>query len=355
MTTQLGGDSMNGGIRLRDDQESFFYNLRFLLIVCVLVGNALEPLVARFAEAEALFFWIYTFHMPLFVWVTGYFAKPSLRGTSGRSTLAHIALQYILFQSLYSLMDYTLFHTPHMRLSFFAPYLLLWFLASHFCWRLLLRLTLSWKPMNRLTASILLGVLAGYMPVDGFWLSFSRTFVFLPFFIIGYDYGSSIRSRLRSGWGRRFAAIFSAGMLIWLLLGGPRVAQGWLIGNMTYMELGHREWYAGFYRLGIYGLQVVSAAVFLAWVPFTTSRMTELGRRTLYVFLLHGFIVRLAVWSGIFGQIESSLYIPVVIAVALLFAVSFAHPAVRQTFRPLVEPDLTRFSLKRHHIFKRSA
>jgi len=58
MTSQPGGDSMNGGIRLRDDQESFFYNLRFLLIVCVLVGNALEPLVARFAEAEALFFWI---------------------------------------------------------------------------------------------------------------------------------------------------------------------------------------------------------------------------------------------------------------------------------------------------------
>lgn len=109
---------MRNRILIQDDQESFFYNLRFMLIVCVLAANALEPLITRFAGAEALFMWIYTFHMPLFVWVTGYFARSSIQGTAARNVLKQIAIQYVLFQTLYALMDATVFHTPHMRLSF---------------------------------------------------------------------------------------------------------------------------------------------------------------------------------------------------------------------------------------------
>ncbi|MGC5774251.1 acyltransferase family protein [Paenibacillus pabuli] len=340
---------------IREDQDSFFYNLRFMLIVCVLVGNALEPLITRFAGAEALFLWIYTFHMPLFVWVTGYFARHSLQGTTGRNVLKQIAMQYVLFQTLYALMDYTVFHTPHMRLSFFAPYLLLWFLASHFCWRLLLRLTLSWTPLYRLIASVLLGIIAGYLPIDGFWLSFSRTFVFLPFFMIGYDYGGSIRSRLQSGLARSVAASLSAGLLIWIALGGLEISAGWLMGSMTYAELGRHEWYAGIYRLGIYALEIGSSALFLAWVPCLTSKLTDLGRRTLYVFLLHGFLIRLTIWSGVYNYMETSLYIPVIVSIALMFAIILAHPAIRHAFRPLIEPDISRFHFNRQRGLKRSA
>ncbi|MFC9709127.1 acyltransferase family protein [Paenibacillus sp. NPDC056933] len=340
---------------IREDQDSFFYNLRFMLIVCVLVGNALEPLITRFAGAEALFLWIYTFHMPLFVWVTGYFARHSVQGAPGRNVLKQIAVQYVLFQTLYALMDYTVFHTPHMRLSFFAPYLLLWFLASHFCWRLLLRLSLSWKPMYRLMTSILLGVIAGYLPIDGFWLSFSRTFVFLPFFMIGYDYGGVIRSRLQSGLARNVAAALSAGLLIWIAFGGLGISAGWLTGNMTYAELGRHEWYAGIYRLGVYTLEMGSGALFLAWVPSLTSKLTDMGRRTLYVFLLHGFLVRLTVWSGAYNNMETSLYIPVIVCIALMFAITLAHPVVRHAFRPLIEPDLSRFHFNRQGGLKRSA
>ncbi|MEC0108822.1 fucose 4-O-acetylase [Paenibacillus taichungensis] len=346
---------MNKPTIIHDDQDSFFYNLRFMLIVCVLAGNALEPIITRFAGAEAMFLWIYTFHMPLFVWVTGYFARHSLKGTSGRNVLKQIALQYLLFQSLYAVMDYTVFHTPHMRLSIFAPYLLLWFLASHFCWRLLLRLTLSWKPIYRLLGAVMLGVCAGYLPIDGFWLSFSRTFVFLPFFVIGYDYGASIRSHLRSGWGRRIAATLSVALLGWIGLGGFNISPGWLLGSMTYAELGHHEWFAGIYRLGIYALEIGSGALFLAWVPSLTSRLTDLGRRTLYVFLLHGFLVRLAVWSGVYNYMETSLYIPVIVSIALLFAITLAHPAVRHALRPLIEPDIARFHFNRQGVLKRSA
>ncbi|MBU5355518.1 fucose 4-O-acetylase [Paenibacillus barcinonensis] len=346
---------MRNRILIQDDQESFFYNLRFMLIVCVLAANALEPLITRFAGAEALFMWIYTFHMPLFVWVTGYFARSSIQGTAARNVLKQIAIQYVLFQTLYALMDATVFHTPHMRLSFFAPYLLLWFLASHFCWRLLVWLTMNWKPHQRLIASIALGVIVGYMPVDGFWLSFSRTLVFLPFFVLGYDYGAVIRSYLVPGWGRRAAAVLSAALLIYIACGGLNISAGWLLGSKTFAELGHHEWYAGVLRLGVYLLEIVSALLFLAWVPNLTSKITDLGKRTLYVFLLHGFLVRLAIWSGIYSYMGSALFVPIILVVAVLFAITLAHPLVRRTFKALIEPDITRISLHRPGAFKRSA
>jgi fucose 4-O-acetylase-like acetyltransferase len=181
------------------------------------------------------------------------------------------------------------------------------------------------------------------------------SFVFLPFFVIGYDYGATIRSHLLSGWGRRTAAILSAALLVWIGYGGLNISSGWLLGSMTYAELGHHEWYAGIFRLGVYLLEIASGALFLAWVPFLTSRLTDLGRRTLYVFLLHGFLVRLAIWSGVYSYMGSSAYIPVILLIAVLFAVTLALPVVRHAFKPLIEPDISRFSFNRHEVFKRSA
>ncbi|MBE0343132.1 fucose 4-O-acetylase, partial [Paenibacillus sp. 28ISP30-2] len=81
--------------------ESFFLNLRFMLIICVFAGNALEPLVGSLHIAQQWFSWIFMFHMPLFVLVTGYFAKTSLAGHAGRKVLLQIGMQYLIFQTLY--------------------------------------------------------------------------------------------------------------------------------------------------------------------------------------------------------------------------------------------------------------
>ncbi|MFD2876189.1 hypothetical protein ACFTAO_09895 [Paenibacillus rhizoplanae] len=66
--------------------------------------------------------------------------------------------------------------------SFFAPYLLLWFLASHICWRLLMLGMSRWTRSAQLAFAVTAGVAVGYLQLDGIWFSISRTFVYLPFF-----------------------------------------------------------------------------------------------------------------------------------------------------------------------------
>ncbi|MEC0369722.1 acyltransferase family protein [Paenibacillus chibensis] len=321
--------------------ETYFLNLRFLLILTVLIGNAIEPLIRQMDSVHALYLWIFTFHMPLFVFVTGYFAKGTLAGAAGRKTLLQIGMQYIIFQSLYSLLDMTVFRVQNIHHSFFAPYLLLWFLASHIGWRLLTLAMHKFNPAAQVVLSLVLGVLVGYLRLDGAWLSFSRTFVYLPFFVIGYHFSFDTFVHFFTKQKKRIAAAASALLLAIIAMYGLHMPEGWLFGSMTYMQLGHLEWYAGFYRIALYGLQFISGAAFLAWVPFRKRHITDLGRRTLYVFLLHGFVIRLAVISGLYNYMDHPLAVLMLIAGALCLAFALAQPVVRKITHPVIEPPVT--------------
>ncbi|ASR46372.1 fucose 4-O-acetylase [Paenibacillus kribbensis] len=335
--------------------ESFFLNLRFMLIICVFAGNALEPLANSFHIAQQWFSWIFMFHMPLFVLVTGYFAKSSLTGPAGRKVLLQIGMQYLIFQSLYSVLDVALFHVPRIHHSFFAPYLLLWFLASHICWRLLMLALRGVPPVLQLGISVLLGILVGYLPVEGIWLSVCRTFVYLPYFIAGYHLNYADVHRFFTAPVRIIAGALS---LLLMVLAGTSyfgIPAGWLYGSMTYGELGHTEWYAGIYRIGMYGVQFIASMAFLGLVPAITGRITEMGRRTLYVFLLHGLIVRTVVAKGVYEYIDTPVEIILIVVCAAGLCCLLTMPWVRMATRPLVEPQVDWMLKPTPYPFRRSA
>lgn len=320
--------------------ETFFLNLRFILIVTVFVGNVIEPLITRMGSLHTLYLWIFSFHMPLFVLVTGYFAKTSMSGKTGRKILLQIAMQYVIFQSLYSLLDAAFFHVDDIHRSFFAPYLLLWFLFSHACWRLMLMSLGKLTAVQQLLFAAVLGVLAGYLPVDGVWLSISRTFVFFPFFVAGYHFSFETFALRFKPWIKGTAAFISVILLLVFGLWGSSLPEGWLYGSMTYAQLGQEVWYAGLFRIAVYALQLTASAAFLAWVPMTMGRMTDLGRRTLYVFLLHGFIIRLADYTGLHESISHFGEAVLLMSAAVLCTVLLAQPGFKRLFHPLIEPSV---------------
>ncbi|MFC7681353.1 acyltransferase family protein [Paenibacillus sp. GCM10028914] len=320
--------------------ETFFLNLRFLLIITVFVGNAIEPLITRMDSLNTLYLWIFSFHMPLFVLVTGYFAKTSLAGKTGRHVLMQIGMQYVIFQSLYSLLDATIFHVADQHRSFFTPYLLLWFLFSHACWRLMLMFAKRLTAKQQILIAVILGVLAGYLPVDGVWLSISRTFVFFPFFIVGYHFSFETFLLRFKPWIKATSAFVSILLLALFSLWGSNLSAGWLYGSMTYAQLGHEVWYAGVFRIATYALQLIASIAFLAFVPMAIGRITDLGRRTLYVFLLHGFIIRIADYSQLHESITNTYGAVLLIFGAILCTILLAQPACRRLFKPIIEPSV---------------
>ena len=50
-------------------------NLKFFLILCVVIGHFIERYVGELWVYRSLFAFIYTFHMPAFLFIAGLFSK----------------------------------------------------------------------------------------------------------------------------------------------------------------------------------------------------------------------------------------------------------------------------------------
>ncbi|WP_237528148.1 acyltransferase family protein, partial [Streptomyces sp. SID337] len=71
LTTANPGAHAAGRSKQRD---SFFDNAKYLAIVLVAMGHAWEPLRGDSRAAAALYITVYTFHMPAFIVISGYFS-----------------------------------------------------------------------------------------------------------------------------------------------------------------------------------------------------------------------------------------------------------------------------------------
>jgi fucose 4-O-acetylase-like acetyltransferase len=321
---------------VKKDPIVYMLNAKFLLILAVVIANCIEPLIQQSAALHSMYLGIYTFHIPMFVLVTGYFSKGFRLDAPGIKSLQMIFYHYLIFQSLYSLLDAVAFHAPDVRYSFFIPYSLLWFLFSHFCWRLLLLLFTKMK--HPFVTSIIVGVLIGYAPFTGTMLSFSRTFVFFPFFLAGYYFSLDKLPKLIMNSKKWISALGLLGIIIIFNL--FPLDPKWLYSSFTYTELGAFPWYVGIYRIGIYALTLIASICFWGIVPRQASVMTEWGKYTVYVFLLHALITKTAISFGLFNYVDSSSHIVLVIIFAAALTWLLSQGWIRQISRPFIEPNL---------------
>ena len=86
----------NQGISQRDNSID---SLKFLLICTVVLGHVIMALGGGKAEM-AMFNFIYSFHMPLFVFLSGYFTRPEEMTEKAVRGAFHFLSLFILFDLL---------------------------------------------------------------------------------------------------------------------------------------------------------------------------------------------------------------------------------------------------------------
>lgn len=161
-------------------------SVKYCLIVLVIVGHVFgHPPFITPAECVVRD-WIYMFHMPLFIFISGYFSrkKDAKHFISG---CWKIIEPFIVYQLL--IKGFEVVRTGVISLKeFLTPAWVLWYLLSLLYWRVLLQIIPN-KILNNtkfiITSTFIISLLAGYFPCDRF-LSIQRTLAFLPFFFIGY-------------------------------------------------------------------------------------------------------------------------------------------------------------------------
>lgn len=324
----------------------FWDNARFACIVLVVLGHAIQRLTYDSDIALGLYLVIYAFHMPAFAIISGYFSRS---GSPSRRQMARvitdILVPYVIFEALWTLTKWIVEGQANPNLT--QPSWTLWFLLALGIFRLvlpylaLLRWPLLW--------TIFISVGAGYFANIDSTLSLSRTLGLLPFFTLGWwlsehDIVQRFQLLARREWWVFAASIgvFAvAGWAAWFFIDEFRAMnlREWLFYDENYSAIGGTQWWAGGVRLALMAVALVLSAAFFALVPRGSHFWTHFGQYTMYVYLLHSFVLYPFRESGVLRGLEPTwLWLPIVVAGSVLVALGLATKPVRTVFRPLIEP-----------------
>jgi fucose 4-O-acetylase-like acetyltransferase len=320
-------------------RDPFFDNAKFLAIILVVVGHAIEPLRDT-REAHALYLFLYTFHMPVFIVITGYFSR-NFTFTTGkaRKLITNLVVPYVIFETAYSVFRWGVGGKP-FAISLLSPVWLTWFLMAVFFWRLS---TPVWQQLRwPIPTAILIALMSGMNDLPSTF-EMHRTLGLLPFFVIGLMLRPEHFEMLRRASVRMTAAaVLAAGLLVAFAVHNHMSIEWayWRHGN-DYLGVG--EVVGTAMRMGMLAASLLLSAAFLALVPTRLTWFSGLGAATLYAYLLHGFPVKLVHYEH--WDRAAWLHGPAGIAVAAVLGAALAivltTPPVRRALRWAVEPTIS--------------
>ncbi|MEU5951397.1 acyltransferase family protein [Streptomyces sp. NPDC047525] len=322
-------------------RDSFFDNAKYLAIVLVAMGHAWEPLRGDSRAAAALYITVYTFHMPAFIVISGYFSR-SFDASPGRlkRLVTGIAVPYVIFEVAYTFFKRWAGDDPTYPISLLDPWYLTWFLVALFVWRLT---TPLWKVVRwPLPIALAIAVLASVSPDIGDDLDLQRVLQFLPFFVLGLCLKPEHFQIVRRREARILALPVFAAALLFAYWAAPRMNAAWFYRRDSAQELAAPGWSGAVMTLGMFGCSAVLVACFFAWVPGRRLWFTALGAGTLYGYLLHGFIAkgsRFWDWYELDWLHTPLGEITVTLGAATLITV-LCTPPVQRLFRFAMEPDM---------------
>ncbi|MEV6124113.1 acyltransferase family protein [Streptomyces sp. NPDC052077] len=330
--------SLNRRNRQRD---AFFDNAKYLAIVLVAMGHAWGQILDGNRSVEALYRFVYTFHMPAFIVISGYFSRTfDLSPKRVRRLVTGVVVPYVVFEVVYSLHRRVVDDTPDHPISLLDPTYLLWFLCALFIWRLT---TPIWQTVRwPLPISLVIAALASMAPSVGNDLNMQRVLQFLPCFVLGLllrpEHFSLVRRR-----SARIAAVPVCAVAVavaWWSV--PRMDIAWFYRNAAAQATDAPWWSGPVVTMALFGCSVVLSACFFAWVPGRRMWFTALGAGTIYGYLLHGLLVRTGTYLGWFhapvlDRPEGAIGLTVVgVAIVTLLC---TRP-VRRVLRCVVEPRM---------------
>ncbi|WP_327349865.1 acyltransferase family protein [Streptomyces sp. NBC_01321] len=323
-------------------RDAYFDNVKYLAIVLVAVAHAWEPVMDGSRTARALYMVAYTFHMPAFVIISGYFSRSfDLSAAKVKRLVTGVAVPYVVFETAYSLFKRYADGSPNQPISLLDPWYLTWFLAALFIWRLT---TPLWQALRHpLPVALVIAVLASFSPSIGDDLDLQRVLQFLPFFVLGLQLKPEHFQLIRRGEVRMLALPLFAAALVFAYWAAPRMQLGWFYRNNSAQEMGAPWWSGAVMTTAMFGCALLLTIGFLSWVPRRPMWFTVLGAGTICGYLLHGFLIKGAGYAGVFDSydwLSAPAGLVLVSLVAAAAVTLMCTPPVRRVLRVVTEPEM---------------
>lgn len=314
--------------------------LKFFLIFLVVLGHIVQNFKDESGWMNALFFWIYTFHMPLFIFISGMFSKRTVNEKNYDKMIVFLFLYFItkiiLFVS--RIIAYGTF-----SLSFVQNGDMPWYMLAIFVFFLITAVLKNFSPKFVLPLVILIACVAGYDTEIGDKFAFMRIIVFYPFFYAGYCLDSEKVVRFTD---KKYIKVIAVVVLIaftafvFLKIDFVYQFKPLLTGRGNFESLKEYRDYGVLLRLLYYAAAFIVGAAVISLTPNRLSKkriISKMGSRSLQVYMLHYVFIHFAD-----GRLKdyialippAAAFFGMAIIITLICSLKFWEPVFKKLMNP---------------------
>lgn len=322
---------------MKNESRIYYWdNLKAILIILVILGHCLEMFNDNFIVYKV---WtiICTFHMPLFVLMSGVFLTSSPEKRKKR--IINMALLYIFVQSFYAFGQIVKTGDLVFNLNILYPSFGAWYLLFLVYVFVIIDFFRKDKKINTVLILVGLSLLIGFDDSLSWRLAIGRTFYFLPIFMVGYFYKGDLIKKFVDNNKKVILFLSIVATLIILLLASKTLfPPQMLTGSASYVELHNGIRYYGLLSraLGYILVFIMSAAV-LIFIPDKKTFLSSLGTKTLTMYLAHILLWPISVHFLKNLSIVPNLVMNELILISLLFLINLLF----SLFIVLIWPKVT--------------
>lgn len=307
------------------ERDYFFDNIKAVLIFLVVLGHFLLPIHEAGNVLVLIKRLIYVFHMPLFVFVSGYFSKRIYKdGKYNFEKILYLIKAYILFvvaiQAVYAISGFRSFR----EIDFFSQSGAPWYLFAMIAWYLMIPLIRKFKPLPVITVNIVLALAAGFFKNVGDFLCLSRILVFGPFFFLGYYMEQPVLEKALHPTYKKIVTAAALFICAGILLTGSKMKDelGMVYENISYYEL-DRLWEGPFVRLALMIAAFVISWAILFYIPREKTAISFIGQRTMPIYMLHRILRDVLMFAGIYDYLGDwgwfALFVLICLSISVIY------------------------------------
>lgn len=304
--------------------------LKFLMIFLVVLGHATEYFREDSQAMRNLYMFIYTIHMPVFVFVSGMFSKRTVNEKQYDKILGYLILSFVLKLLPFA---YWFADAKNIGINLFSDNGVRWFMFALFAFNLLTISFKNYSPVYITVLAVIFSCFAGYDNNVNDYLSLSRIIVFYPFFYLGYCLDREKLEKICKNKILKVAALAVIGIFVAFLVFKSEdiyFFRPLVTGRRAYHALEDLRKWGFLLRLAYYAITALVGFSVIVLVPKKTPLgiCAKLGQRTLAVYSFHYVAIfyifekykfRDVVFEKI-GKGGEWLIIPISIAITLFFS-----------------------------------
>jgi len=281
---------------------------------------------------RSIYVFIYLFHMPMFVFVSGYFAKAELTAKEIIKIVNSVCIPYIIFQLIQWTISGDISNIENYNIL--NPGWTLWYLQCLLFWRLLTPFLI--KIPFILPISFCFAIACGFIKQIGIELSLSKTIVFLPFFLLGFFFREK-RYGIKKIFSHKVLSVLLIVLFFCLSVKFRWIDKAVLLNNSSYYSQDN------IYEAVLFRFFYLIIAFFLGFtvlslIPDKNHFFSKVGARTLTIYLTHPLLFiglqKIGFYDYFSGGNLAFLLVPIGIIVTFLLATDI----IEKIMNPIIYP-----------------